>query len=143
VLDEFVKRTPKRLYYRNRHGQVHSAGLSATGSRTTSRAPITHKANIPTGIITRRRLLMATVMVDQAKPTRELGAYSETAVSGDNARVETGPMKFGDNWGIFIRADGALGYVETLRSLMLIAGPTRCPPTSSRRGCGSTGLRRC
>jgi hypothetical protein len=42
---------------------------------------------------------MATVMVDQAKPTRELGAYSETAVSGDNARVETGPMKFGDNWG--------------------------------------------
>lgn len=37
-------------------------------------------------------------------------------------RVETGPMKIGDDWtGIFIRGDNALAFALTLRNLLAMA----------------------
>jgi hypothetical protein len=34
----------------------------------------------------------------------------------DNARPQTGPMQFGDDWpGVFIRGDDALGYALAVR----------------------------
>lgn len=35
-------------------------------------------------------------------------------------RVETGPVKFGDDWtGVFIRGDNCFGYVAQLRAVLL------------------------
>jgi hypothetical protein len=37
-------------------------------------------------------------------------------ISLDNARPQTGPMQFGDDWpGVFIRGDDALGYALAVR----------------------------
>ena len=39
-------------------------------------------------------------------------------VTGQAVRIETGPLKFPDDWpGVFIRGDEALGYAGKLRGL--------------------------
>ena len=40
-------------------------------------------------------------------------------VTGQAVRIETGPLKFPDDWpGVFIRGDEALGYAGELRVLL-------------------------